>query len=135
MVSRREYCKRKGLNYDTVRHRMKTHNQTFEQVVSYYETNGVKPKQILVDCDGELVSARECCRRKNLSYRVVQNRVYKLKETYKQAIEYLETHREAIRKRNRTVKNIRFYNIWFGVVNRCTNPKNSDFEKYSWALL
>ena len=45
LVSRRKYCRRKGLNYSTVKTRMYTHNETFEQAIHYYENNELrKPK-------------------------------------------------------------------------------------------
>ena len=132
MVSRKEYCRRKGLNYSTVQQRMKTHNETFEQAVYYYGENGINPYHMqLIKYDDEFISAKEYCRRIGLSYRAVCSRVKKHNETYEQAINYYIKNGVELRRQRGIIKDRRFYNIWRGMVDRCINPKNSDFEKYS----
>lgn len=132
LVSESEYCRRKRLNYVTVRTRMKRHNETFEQAIHYYEENDVKPNPIyLIDCDGELVPAKEYCRRKHLNYEAVKNRVKNHKETYKQAIKYYEESGKKPKLKRGVVKDKRFYDIWRGMIFRCTSQKCPTFETYS----
>lgn len=187
MVSAKEYCRKKSLSYDAVRYRVKTHNETYEQAIKYYEENGTKLIKIhLINCDGELISVKEYCRRKNLNYRAIQYRVRKYSETYEQAITYYESKENKhacikylvnyngnlisvaeycrirgisisavynrrlktgdsfedilayyeenggrINRQRGIIKDLRLYNIWQGMVSRCTNPKCKSFKKYS----
>lgn len=134
IISESEYCRRKGFNYGTVKTRMKSHNETLEQAIQYYEENGVKSCNAhinLIECDGEMVSAKEYCRRKGISYDAVRNRVRKYEETYKQAINYYTKNGVKFQRQKGIIKDLRFYKIWRGMVDRCINKNHKYFKKYS----
>ena len=123
-ISVSEYCKRNGLSISAVYTRKNRKNETFEEAIAFFESgNTGKPK---VNIDGELVSITEACKRKNLSYSAVTSYKYNNDSiTWEEAIDYIEN-----RVIEYKIKDIRLYNIWRGMMDRCYNPKNSAYENY-----
>lgn len=124
MVSVTEYCKRKGLSASAVFSRKRHKNETFEEAIAFFENgNTGKPK---VNIDGELVSITEACKRKNLNYDAVTWYKYNNEGvTWEEAIDYIEN-----RVIEHKIKDIRLYNIWHGMMDRCYNPENPAYENY-----
>lgn len=65
-----------------------------------------------LELNGEMVSAKECCRRKNLNYSAVRQRVREQKESYEQAIKYIEENPTKKKKPFDILRDDCFYNIW-----------------------
>lgn len=84
-----------------------------------------------LELDGELVSVLEYCRRKGISPSMVYDRRYKTGDSFEDIFAYYEENGNRLYRQRGIIKDLRFYNIWQGMVNRCTNPKNPSFKKYS----
>jgi len=132
MIPAKEYCKRKKLNYCAVQYRVKKYGETYEQAVAYYETKEDKSTctKYLIDCDGELVSVLEYCRRKRISPTMVYNRRYKTGDSFEDIFAYYEENGGRINRQRGIIKDLRFYSIWYSMVDRCTNPKNINYKYY-----
>lgn len=133
MIPAKEYCRRKNLNYRAIQYRVKKYGETYSQAVAYYETKEDKSTctKYLIDCDGELVSVLEYCRRKRISPNMVYDRRYKTGDSFEDIFAYYEENGGRINRQRGIIKDLRFYSIWNGMVSRCTNPRNPSFEKYS----
>lgn len=79
----------------------------------------------LVELDGELVSKAEYCRRLGYNYNSITARMYRHNITFEQAVEDYLKYRG-----RRKVKDIRLYNRWYRMKDRCENPKNEHYKYY-----
>lgn len=89
-------------------------------------------KKYLVNCDGEMVSVREYCKRKGLNFNAIACTKYRTKKSYEEIITMYENGEIKYdnKKGYSKFKDKRLRGIWRGIVNRCNNPNCSAYKDY-----
>ena len=136
LVCLKDYCKLKCISYAAVHARRQKTNQSYEEILAYYETPIEKrqnPPRIassynLVTLNGEVMSVREYCKRKGWCYATIQSRKHRNpNKSYEEIFAEYELNPP---KEKIGVKDYRLYNIWHGMLQRCYNSKHPNFKHY-----
>lgn len=90
MMSIREFCSLIGTDYHTVLKRIHKTGESLQEIAEYYSQKYVSGRPYLVDCDGEMVSIVEYCKRKGLCYSTVQSYKQKTQKPYEEVLAIYE---------------------------------------------
>lgn len=123
LVNVKEYCELVGISYKAVQNKKHRTNDTYENIIAYYlnhETGGYIPK---INLDGQLLTLKECCKIKNLSYKAVSE----YKRLHKD-IEYDELFKFYEIKKEKSYR--RLYIIWHNMKERCYNVNHCSYKNY-----
>jgi len=89
-------------------------------------------KKYLINCDGEVVSVMEYCKRKGLNFNAIACTKYRTKKSYEEVIAMYENGEIKYdnKKGSSKFKDKRLRRIWRGIVNRCNNPNCNAYKDY-----
>lgn len=123
-----EHCRDLGLDIGTLYSRQKSTGDSYEKCLEYYQKNGTGLKGCLINFNGKLANIQEHCKDLGISPKTLWGRKHRTNETYEECLAFFAKY--GTHHRERTIKDLRFWNIWYHMIDRCHNPKHKSYKNY-----
>lgn len=112
--------------YNAIRSKKFRDNLTYEEVIKLYENNQCRQK---VELNGKMVTIKEYCILKNISYAAVLHKKQRTNLNYKEILAYYENKPKIIKYKGK-VKSVRLRKIWSSMLTRCYNKNCANYKNY-----
>lgn len=123
-----EHCRDLGLDLSTLYRRQKKTGDSYEKCLEYYQLYGTGYKGCLINFNGKLANIQEHCKDLGISPKTLWGRKHRTNETYEECLAFFAKY--GTHHKERTIKDFRFWNIWYQMLQRCHNPKDSNYFRY-----
>lgn len=128
ILSIRDICKKEGISEYAVYRRISLTGEDPKTVLLYYNNQpnkGNKGRE-KVELNGQLLNVKDYCRKLNYDYRLVTR--YKTSQPNKSYKEILNEWENL--SQDDIINNVRLYDIWNTIMQRCYNPKYPTYKYY-----